>query len=73
MAAPNLIVTDNLVFVCSATQVYAVSLSTHKPVWSYPVKAAALALSPSGVLYITTSAGATPDSAGASLIAINLK
>lgn len=73
VAAANLIVTDNLVFVCSATQVYAVSLGTHKPVWSYPVRATALALSPSGVLYITTSASAAPNSAGAALIAINLQ
>jgi hypothetical protein len=65
----NVIVTDNLAFVSTATTVYAVSLDTHQAVWSYP-KSGQLALSPRGVLYIVAPAsGSVP----ASVIAINLQ
>lgn len=67
----NIIVTDNLLFVSSNTKVYAVSLSTHQAVWSYPVPGT-LALSPNGVLYITTIATASQANPIGSLIAINL-
>lgn len=67
-ATRNIVVTDNLVFVSSSTKVYALDLSTHKTVWTFP-KPGLLALSPNGVLYITT-----PGTAGsaASIYAINL-
>jgi outer membrane protein assembly factor BamB len=64
----NVVVTDNLAFVSTASAVYAVDLVTHQAVWSYP-KAGRLALSPRGVLYIVTPAGTTV----ASVIAINLQ
>ena len=53
-AGRNIVVTDNLVFVSSATKVYAVSLATHQPVWSFP-KPGRLALSPNGLLYINVT------------------
>jgi hypothetical protein len=64
----NVVVTDNLVFVSTASAVYAVDLVTHQAVWSYP-KAGRLALSPRGVLYIVTPAGTE----AASVIAVNLQ
>jgi outer membrane protein assembly factor BamB len=64
---PNVIATDNLVFVSSATQVYAIDIGTRQSVWGFP-KPGHLALSPSGILYIVENGTA----AGA-LHAINLK
>lgn len=67
-AGGNIIVTDNLIFVSSNTQVYALDLGTHQTVWTFP-KPGQLALSPNGVLYITTPATADLK---ASIYAINL-
>lgn len=64
----NIIVTDNLIFVSSSTKVYALDLGIHKTVWTFP-KPGQLALSPNGVLYITTPATADLP---VSLYAINL-
>lgn len=64
----NIIVTDNLVFISSNTKVYAVDLNTHQTVWSLS-KPGLLALSPNGVLYITTTETSTQP---ASIYAINL-
>ncbi len=50
----NIIVTDNLLFVSTKTTVYAISLTTHQPVWSYPASGK-LALSASGLLYISVN------------------
>ncbi len=63
---PNVIATDNLVFVSSATQVYAVDIATRRSVWSFP-KPGHLALSPNGILYIVENG--TPSA----IHAINLK
>jgi len=69
----NVIVTDNLVFVSTTTRVYAVDLSTHAQVWSFP-RPGRLALSRNGVLYISpltmASAYNPPEN---SLTAINLQ
>lgn len=64
---PNVIATDNIVFVSSATQVYAIDIATRQSVWSFP-KPGQLALSPNGILYIVENGA----DAGA-LHAINLK
>jgi outer membrane protein assembly factor BamB len=64
----NIVVTDNLAFVSSASKVYAVNLATHQTVWTFP-KPGRLALSPNGVLYINVPA--LGDEA-ASLYAINV-
>jgi outer membrane protein assembly factor BamB len=64
---PNVIATDNLIFVSSATRVYAIDIATRQSVWSFP-KPGHLALSPNGILYIVENGG----EAGA-LHAINLK
>ncbi|MEJ5999408.1 outer membrane protein assembly factor BamB family protein [Paucibacter soli] len=67
-AARNLVVTDNLLFVSTASKVYALSLSSHQTVWSFP-KPGRLALSPNGVLYISVAAAGDLK---AELYAINL-
>lgn len=65
----NIIVTDNLVFVSTVTQVYAINAATRQTVWTF-AKPGRLALSPNGVLYVSTSAaGNLP----AGLYAINLR
>lgn len=51
----NVIVTDNLVFVSTDRAVYALSLATREPVWSYPMPGM-LALSAQGTLYIVEGA-----------------
>lgn len=67
--ARNIIVTDNLVFVSTVTKVYAISLATHQTLWTFN-KPGGLALSPNGILYVSTNAvGDLP----AGLIAINLR
>jgi len=53
----NVVATDNVIFVSTAQQVYAVATATHALVWSYPY-GGELALSPSGVLYVTRDDGA---------------
>ena len=64
----NTVVTNNLAFVSTDKAVYAVDLTTHQQVWSYP-KGGSLALSAAGVLYIATG---TSQSDGG-LIAIKVK
>lgn len=52
----GLIVTDNLVFLSTNKRVYAISLETHQPVWSY-WKPGSISMSTNGVLYIASSDG----------------
>jgi outer membrane protein assembly factor BamB len=59
----DVLVTNNLVFVSTASKTYAIDRTTHVPAWSYPL-GGALAVSANGVLYIK---------AGGILQAINLK
>ncbi|NKF49228.1 PQQ-binding-like beta-propeller repeat protein [Shewanella sp. WXL01] len=47
----NIIVANNVLFVASAEMTYALDLTTHQQVWSYPV-GGQLALSSQGALYI---------------------
>jgi PQQ-like domain/Putative Ig domain len=47
----EVMVTDNLVFVCTNLALYAIDLTTHKTVWSYPI-VGRLTLSAQGVLYV---------------------
>ena len=63
----NIIVTDNLLFVSTDQNVYAIDLTTHKTVWSYNA-AGRLSLSASGMLYIGTGVGVSDGG----LIAIKL-
>ncbi|MBN8212420.1 MAG: PQQ-binding-like beta-propeller repeat protein [Xanthomonadales bacterium] len=51
----NVVVTDNLVFVSTDRAVYALDLTTHQPVWSYPAPGM-LAISGGGTLYIVEGA-----------------
>ena len=51
----NVVVTDNLVFISTNRAVYALDLTTRRPVWSYPVPGT-LAISGSGTLYIVEGA-----------------
>lgn len=52
----NLLLTQNLIFLCTSAATYAIDLSTHQAVWSAPVTGA-LAMSSNRVLYIVTSTG----------------
>lgn len=63
----NLVVTDNLLFASTTESVYAIDLTTHKTVWTYP-RPGNLAISGNGTLYIAT--GATLSDGG--LVAIKL-
>ena len=45
------IVTQNLVFFATDAKIYAISRSSHQPVWSYPMSGG-MALSRSGILYV---------------------
>jgi hypothetical protein len=47
------IITNNLAFVSTTKRVYAISLATHLPVWSYD-KPGYTAISPEGLLYVAT-------------------
>jgi hypothetical protein len=47
----EVVVTDNLAFVCTKLALYAIDIDTHKTVWSYPI-VGRLALSARGVLYV---------------------
>lgn len=47
----EVLVTDNLVFVCTNLALYAIDLTAHKTVWSYPI-VGRLTLSAQGVLYV---------------------
>lgn len=51
----DVIATNNLLFVSTGTAVYAVDLTTHNVVWTLSVPGGAMAISPSGILYIVTS------------------
>jgi hypothetical protein len=64
----NTVVTDNLVFVSTDANVYAIDLSSHQAVWHY-AKPGMLAISGSSILYIAT--GATLSDGN--LVAIKLK
>jgi hypothetical protein len=59
----EVLLTSNLAFVSTNRATYAIDLTTHRPVFSYPLSGK-LALSPNGILYIHN----TTD-----LVAINLK
>ena len=50
----DVMVTQNLVFLSTNSTVYAIDLATHQAVWTYP-KPALLALSSSGILYLSTT------------------
>ena len=66
--ASEILLTNNMVFVCTNLATYGVDRQTHELVWSYPLTGR-LALSASGVLYI-----AGQSSPGPSLLtAINVK
>lgn len=58
------LVTDNLLFVSTASMVHAIDLQTHETVWRYP-QSGSLAISEQGVLYIVSHTG--------TLVAINLQ
>jgi len=66
----DVLVTNNLVFVSTNTTTYAISQSTHQPVWSIPVPGR-LALSANGVLYVVAvdEAGNT----NGTVVAVNVK
>jgi len=64
----NVVVTNNLVFVSTDANVYAIDLSTHLAVWQYP-RAGMLAISGSGMLYIVTGASVSDGN----LVAIKLQ
>jgi outer membrane protein assembly factor BamB len=51
----NVVVTDNLVFVSTDRAIYALDLTTRKPVWSYPTPGM-MAISGGGTLYIVEGA-----------------
>lgn len=65
----NVIATANMVLLSTNKRVYAISLVTHAPVWSYS-KPGELALSANGVLYIATSTDGESDGG---ITAINMK
>lgn len=69
----SLLATQNLVFLSTNEQVYAIDVASHLPVWTYPMPGA-LSLSSSGLLYIRRisdrSSSSGPDG---KLAAINLR
>lgn len=64
----NVVVTDNLVFVSTDRAIYALDLTTRRPVWSYPTPGM-MAISGGGTLYIVEGAREPTGR----LIAISLK
>jgi len=66
----DVLATNNLVFVSTNTATYAISQSTHQPVWSIPIPGR-LALSANGVLYVVAvdAAGNT----NGTVLAVNVK
>jgi len=52
----NLVVTDNLLFVCTDKNVYAIDLTTHQSVWSYAATGA-LTISANNILYVASNPG----------------
>jgi outer membrane protein assembly factor BamB len=75
----SLIVTNNLLFVGTDHGVYAVELSTHQTVWALATPGYALAISPSGILYVVTSEDSVESTTGVylprneALLAVNLQ
>lgn len=67
----NVVVTNNLVFVSTKTNVYAVDIATRAKVWSFP-RGGRIAISRNGVLYITPLTEATAPDSG-TITAINLQ
>lgn len=55
----NVVVTDNLVFISTDRNLYAIDLQTHIPVWQSPTPGS-VAISASRMLYVTTIAQAYP-------------
>jgi len=73
----DVIATNNLLFVSTGTAVYAVDLTTHNVVWTLSVPGGAMAISPSGILYIVTSVDFKLESGayiptGEALLSVNL-
>ena len=66
----DVLATNNLIFVSTDTTTYAISQSTHQPVWSIPV-AGRLSLSADGILYVV-AVDAAGDTNG-NVLAVNLK
>jgi outer membrane protein assembly factor BamB len=55
-ASGPIVVTDNLAFVSTSANTYAIDLASHRQVWSYPA-AGSLALSSQGILFIARGDG----------------
>ena len=66
----DVLATNNLVFVSTNTTTYAISQSTHQPVWSIPIPGR-LALSANGILYVV-AVDAVGDTNG-TVLAVNVK
>jgi outer membrane protein assembly factor BamB len=66
----DVLVTNNLVFASTNSATYAISQSTHQPVWSIPIPGR-LALSANGVLYVV-AVDAAGDTNG-TVLAVNVK
>lgn len=60
-ASSNMIVTDNMIFVATASGTYAIDLNTHAAVWNTTLTGS-LALSSNLVLYIATTGYVSPSS-----------
>jgi hypothetical protein len=70
--ASEVLLTKNVVFISTNLATYAIDVSTHHIVWSYP-QTGKLALSQNGVLYIEGRGSGTGTYIPGSLTAINLK
>lgn len=73
----DLIATNNLLFVSTTNAVYAVDLTTHQTVWTLPAPGEAMAISPSGTLYVVTAVenyvnSGLYTSSGQALLSVNL-
>jgi outer membrane protein assembly factor BamB len=73
----DMIATNNLLFVSATNGVYAVDLSTHQTVWTLPIPGDAMAISPSGTLYVVTAVenylkSSSYISSGQALVSVNL-
>jgi outer membrane protein assembly factor BamB len=66
----DVLLTQNMAFVSTNLAVYAIDLTTHNSVWTYPTPGR-LALSPNGILYIVTTDGTGVSDSN--LVAINVK
>lgn len=56
MPVGNLVLTDNLIFLCTSAATYAIDLTTHQSVWSIPL-VGHLAMSSSPMLYVVSPQG----------------